>query len=229
VLFIFPLIVRQKAWGFSIAPRENKISMKRTIFILFPLLLGAVTLSWSQAENPIRWSASVVRSRPFYHPGQNLTVVLKADIDAGWHLYSFPQPPDSPVFPAFIIVPKGQAFALAGEIERPAAESAMDPNFGVETSFYEDSVAFRIPLRVAARLHPGKQKLTLQVRYQTCNDRKCLPPKTETIETSIKIREDSAQKAGPNPEEARPVCQLHHPERQPLLLRRHTDFLTCNL
>jgi len=169
------------------------------IFILLPLLLAVPILSSSQAERPIRWSASVLRPQPFYHARQKLTVVLKADIDAGWHLYSFPQPPDSPVFPAFILLPKGQAFTLAGEIERPTAESAMDPNFGVETSFYEGSAAFQIPLRIATTSHPGKQNLTLQVRYQTCNDRKCLPPTTETVETPIEIGADSARKTGAEP------------------------------
>ena len=136
----------------------------------------------------MKWSIAVVRPRPYYRPTEKLLVELKAEIDPGWHLYSFPQPPGSAAFPIMIRLPDGQAFDQAGEIEWPKPESAADPNSAYPTEFYEDSALFRVPVRVAPKSRPAKQQLQLQVRYQACNDRLCLPPKTETLETAIEIR-----------------------------------------
>jgi thiol:disulfide interchange protein DsbD len=167
----------------------------RASFLLALLWVFKVpTLGSPQTESPIKWSARVASPHPFYRAGDKLTVVLKAAIEPGWHLYSFPQPAGSPVMPTMILVPNGQTFVQEGKIERQKPDSAMDPNLGVQTEFYENSAAFRIPLRVELKSHPGRRKLTLQVRYQACNDRLCLPPKTETVETLVEIREEPVQK-----------------------------------
>jgi len=34
---------------------------------------------------------------------------------------------------------------------------------------------------------PGLQKLLVEARYQSCNDRLCLPPKTVKLEASVEV------------------------------------------
>ena len=81
----------------------------------------------------------------------------------------------------------GQPFALAGTIEGPPAHTAFDQSFGIETEFYQDSVTFDVPLKVAADASAGKKKARIDAYFQTCNDQLCLPPKTVPVEVPVEI------------------------------------------
>lgn len=120
-------------------------------------------------------------------PGQKVTVALTGDIDAGWHVYAFPQPPDSPIIATQVTVPDGQPLALSGEILPPKSESLMDPTTGKATAVYTNSVTINLPLRVARKAHSGTQDFEMDVRYQACNSRLCLPPRTDKVTLSVEI------------------------------------------
>jgi DsbC/DsbD-like thiol-disulfide interchange protein len=150
--------------------------------------LSALPLVQAQesAPVPIHWNAALPAGTHSLQPGQKITVALTADIDSGWHVYAFPQPPDSPVIATDITVPDGQALALSGEIKPPKAESQMDPTVGKETTLYKNSVTFDLPLKVARKAQ-GKQNLEVDIRYQACNNRMCLPPRTDKVTVPVDI------------------------------------------
>ena len=134
-------------------------------------------------EDPVKWSATAgVRK---VSPGEAFKVELVAHIEAGWHLYSLEQPP--PPIATKISVPAGQPFALAGAVDAPSAESAFDPSFGINTEFYAEVAAFRLPMKVATDATGGPRVLRVQARFQTCNDQFCLPPKTVTTEVALEV------------------------------------------
>ena len=137
--------------------------------------------------HPIQWSLKLNSSKKTYKKGELFTLQLKAQIEDGWHLYALEEIPNGPR-PTRISLPDDQAFTLAGEIAQPMPISKFDENFGVETQFYEEAVTFSVPLKIAATAKPGGTKLRLQVRYQTCNDTLCLPPKTVKLETVVEIK-----------------------------------------
>ncbi len=87
-----------------------------------------------------------------------------------------------------MIVPDGQVFSKVGEPVLPKAESLADPNLDQRTDFYENSVVLRVPLRVDAAANAGRQNLSIQVRYQACSPRLCLPVRTDKIEIPLDIR-----------------------------------------
>ena len=155
------------------------------------MLLGATLVSAASQQrkelNPIQWSLKLDSARKTYHKGEQFTLQLQAQIEAGWHLYALEEIPNGPR-PTRISLLEEQAFALAGEIGQPVPISNFDENFGVETQFYEEAVTFSLPLKIVAIPKPGRTKLRLQVRYQTCNDRLCLPPKTVKLETEVKLK-----------------------------------------
>jgi DsbC/DsbD-like thiol-disulfide interchange protein len=158
------------------------------------LLLAAVALLGSSAAQaqesapqPVHWTATFKAAPPTLRPGQKVTLNLTASIDSGWHVYALTQPPDSPVIATQITVPDGQPLALSGDIEAPQAESKMDPTIGKRTAFYEDSASFALPLKVNKKAHPGKHSFEVDVRFQACNDRLCLPPRTQKVETPVEI------------------------------------------
>jgi len=137
-------------------------------------------------ENPITWR---LKAETPAHPlklGETFTAQLTAQIEAGWHLYSANQSPDGPR-PTRITLPAEQSFKLAGEIEAPPPRTALDENFGFETSFYENSATFTLPVRVAEDVQQGRHQLRVNAYFQTCNDRLCLPPKTVQLVAAINV------------------------------------------
>lgn len=136
-------------------------------------------------ENVVKWSLALEQPSP-QKPGATFKALLRARIEEGWHLYSLDQREDGPK-PTRISAPPNQPFELAGEIESPTPLVAMDENFGFETEFYEEAAVFGLPLRVAASAAQGQHKLQVQVRYQTCTQKLCLPPKTVKLGLTVEV------------------------------------------
>lgn len=125
-------------------------------------------------EDPIKWSIEAQAADGPLAPGDRLNLLLTARIDEGWHLYSPEQPPGGPV-PTRITLSDGGPFKSEGELQYPPPRIELDPNFNLETEFFEEEVTFTLPLSLAAP--QSKPEVTVNVVYQTCNGVKCLPPK----------------------------------------------------
>jgi DsbC/DsbD-like thiol-disulfide interchange protein len=141
----------------------------------------------AQAPTPVHWSASVKGKHHSFRPGQKLEVALSAAIDSGWHLYALSEPPGAHVLPTQIHLADGQPFVLAGDIQSPEPISRMDPTVGAETQFYEDTAAFGLPVKIDKKARAGNQNLELDVTYQACSDRLCLPPRTQKVLAAVEI------------------------------------------
>jgi thiol:disulfide interchange protein DsbD len=128
----------------------------------------------AQTLNPARWSMAPVTGD--VAPGQTFDAVVSLTLEPGWKVYSLTQKSGGPMA-LVITVPDKQIFAAAGTPTGPAPHIAFDPNFGFDTEVYEKTADFRVPVRVAPNATIAGQALRLLVRYQTCNDRMCLPPK----------------------------------------------------
>src|SRR5262245_30719287 len=138
------------------------------------------------SENPISWELKAETPARPLKLGETFTAQLTAQIAAGWHLYSPDQSPGGPR-PTRITLPAEQSFKLAGEMEAPPPQKAFDENFGFETSFYENSATFTLPVRVAEDIQPGRHQLRVNAYFQTCNDSFCLPPKTVQLVALINV------------------------------------------
>ncbi|HUK18615.1 MAG TPA: protein-disulfide reductase DsbD N-terminal domain-containing protein [Bryobacteraceae bacterium] len=128
--------------------------------------------------DPVAWkmeaSAKAVKA------GDRFSVKLVAQIQEGWHLYSMKEVADGPIATR-IWLAEGQPFQLAGSIRPSPPEVIQDPSFNMEVEQYEGQAEFALPLRATG----AAQKLTLNVAYQSCNNRICLPPKTVKVEATI--------------------------------------------
>lgn len=109
-----------------------------------------------------------------------------ARIPAGWHVYSISQEPGGPMATKLAVSPT-RKFRIAGRIRTPLPETSLDPNFGIETEWFEDSTSFRVPVTVVPTLAAGRHELQLLITYQTCTARYCLPPREDTLHTSITV------------------------------------------
>jgi thiol-disulfide isomerase/thioredoxin len=164
------------------------MALHRLFKLALVLCFSAVTVFAQEAEtelNPVKWSITANAAKPV-KAGDRFVVELTAQIEKGWHLYSTERVEGGPT-PTRIILPSGQSFEMAGEIDSPAPHSSYDPNFQVATDYYDGSVPFTIPVRALANSVASSNKLRVQVRYQTCTQTICLAPKLLELETQIKI------------------------------------------
>lgn len=146
--------------------------LMRNLFPLLLILLLSMTAVLAQ-DDPTRWSLSF--------DDKARTASLKVEIDAGWKLYALDQPPGGP-FATTIKVTDSTPFEVAGKIESPKPTVKPDPLFvGLDgkaliTKYFTETAIFKIPLRATA--DSTRDNLSIDVRFQVCNDTFCLPPKT---------------------------------------------------
>lgn len=154
--------------------------MRRFVFSVIAIAVALALLPsdapiQAQGSDPITWSLDTPRLSKPLQPGGSFEARLTATIQKGWHLYALTQPVGGPM-PTRVTLPDGQPFALAGPIKSPPPYTEQDPNFGIETEFFAESVTFTLPIKVAAEAKAGPHVLQVTVRFQACNDRLRLPP-----------------------------------------------------
>jgi thiol:disulfide interchange protein DsbD len=125
--------------------------------------------------NPIKWTLTALQPAKPIKAGEVVTLQLTASIEDGWHLYSTEELPQGPKPTRIALIPN-QPFELS-DIDSPSPLRAVDPNFGVETEFYEHSATFRLSVQVKSDAPAGTQKVGVQVRYQSCTETLCLLPR----------------------------------------------------
>ena len=152
-----------------------------TIAFLISLFVIAVS-----AQDAAHWSLETDAASGSLKVGDSIKVRLKADIDEGWHLYALDQPAGGPI-PTTIKVADGSPFTIYGDITSPKPTIKADPNFivddkPIDTKFFEKTVSFNIQAKTTA--DTSADALGLNVRFQLCNDKFCLPPKTLKVTTA---------------------------------------------
>ncbi|HLM61290.1 MAG TPA: protein-disulfide reductase DsbD N-terminal domain-containing protein, partial [Pyrinomonadaceae bacterium] len=147
------------------------------IFIILSfivLALPAILL----AQNPTKWSLESDVKGKTLKSGETFKTELKAEIEEGWHLYAVEQPQGGP-FPTKITVGENTPFQIDGNIKSPQAITKFDPNFQIETKFFDKQAGFVLPIK--ANSEANTNLLAINVRFQVCNDTLCLPPKTVKV------------------------------------------------
>ncbi len=97
-------------------------------------------------------------------------ITVKMVIDKGWHTYPNPAGNEN-CFPTVVKVEGKKAEDV--KIDYPPGKPTKDNDLG--TYFiWEDSAAIKVTVPRA----DGDPPVKLQVKFQACNDRSCLPPAT---------------------------------------------------
>lgn len=156
-----------------------------TLVFLIIIFVQSPIYIFAQNINPIRWTVKKEKPSLAVKAGGKFNIQVIAAIDDGWHLYSLEQPAGGPI-PTRISVPDNQKFKLAGDIDSPLPQVVFDPNFNLDTQFYEGEAIFTL-LVEALKDATGKNALAVNVFYQTCNDKTCLPPKGLKVTTDIEV------------------------------------------
>ncbi len=160
--------------------------------ILLPLLALAAAVSAQEPNaqepgpklNPVKWSLSAPAEA---RPGARVEPLLTATIEEGWHLYSLRQLEGGPIATQ-IAVPPPQQFKLVGAVDAPVPLTAHEEAFDMSVEFYFGEVEFTLPIEVNRDAKPGTHNLVVTARYQACDNKQCLPPRTVRLETRVAIK-----------------------------------------
>lgn len=128
--------------------------------------------------NPVSWTftAKKINDRAY-------ELHITASIQSGWHLYSQAQPVDAIAEPTLVLFNKNPLLTLEGKIkEEGKLEKFHDAKLDISAHQYSTKVNFVQVVKLKAK---AKTKVSGSVRFQTCNDEKCLPPKTVTFSVAL--------------------------------------------
>ena len=148
----------------------------RKLFIVAFLLVTSV--SFAQPLSPVSWSfASKKISANVYE------VHLVATIQQGWHLYSQDQPADAIAQPTSFNFSKNPLVDLEGKVkEIGKLEKYRDKKLDVSANQYSEKVTFVQKVKLKGRV---KTNVSGKLEFQTCDDKKCLPPKTVNFSIAL--------------------------------------------
>jgi thiol:disulfide interchange protein DsbD len=156
----------------------------RNVFLAGVAAVLAAMTTTASAQTVVRWTAKV-EPAVVVKAGEKIEATLEAKIEPGWHLYALTQEGGGPQA-LVIAVPKESPFKAAGPVIAPLPITAPDANFNIDTQYHAEEATFYVPVTVPANAS-GRTQLDLDVTFQTCTDRFCLPPKTERISLSLLV------------------------------------------
>ena len=149
----------------------------KQFFLAFLVLAGFGASA--QTASPVSWSFSSKKlSENVYE------VYLTASIQPGWHLYAQAQPADAIAQPTTFIFTRNPLLKYDGKVkEIGKLEKFRDAKLDVSANQYSGKVAFVQKVKVVGK---AKTAVTGKLEFQTCDDEKCLPPKTVNFSVALK-------------------------------------------
>ena len=116
--------------------------------------------------------------------GKEATLIMKADVIPGWHLYSQDIPSGGPI-PTTFTFKSSKNYKLVGKTIEPHADEYYDAQFDMKIKFFDKDVEFIQKIEI---LTVKKFTLKGNVEFMVCNDKQCLPP--DLLEFDISILPD---------------------------------------
>ncbi len=156
--------------------------MKLKFLIIFFSFLWPF-FSSGQILNPVKWEGHYKEL-----PNNEGEIIITATIDSHWHIYSQRVSDAGPV-PTSFVFSEAKAFQLIGKTEEENAKEEFDKAFDAKIFVFTGKAIFKQKIK---RLNLKTFSTVIKLEYMTCNDEKCLPPKT--VDLTINIPETTAKK-----------------------------------
>jgi Disulphide bond corrector protein DsbC len=148
--------------------------MKKILLFVFVLIAGIA----ANAQNPVTWSYSAKKTAD-----KTYEVTIVATITNGWHLYSQIQPSDAIAIPTTIKINNNPLIIKDGKIKEVGKmEKYKDKELGISANQYSTTVSFVQKVKLKGKV---KTNVSGSIEFQTCDDKKCLPPKTVTFNVPV--------------------------------------------
>jgi thiol:disulfide interchange protein DsbD len=157
---------------------------------LVPLLvLTAALPAAPQRLNPIQWSFALEPDKA--PPGGRVLGRVTAGIDPGWHLYSLSSP--KPIIARLRL--EDHPAVESYKVYQPRAEEILDPFFKSKVGIFSNEVTFLLEVQVSKNAPAGPAELSVESRFQSCDDKQCLPPRRTNLTASLAIDPGAAAAA----------------------------------
>jgi len=160
---------------------KHSLPIKKVVGIIVMML--SPFFVQGQMLDPV--SYSVIGAPDQVKAGEVFEVTVKASIDGEWHLYSIANDPDAGPYPTQFSSASSYV-AIAGEVQESEPSIEMDPNFNAELGWHTKEATFKIPVALRSNVS-GSSEIALEVLYQVCDDKSCLPPKTKSITHTVSV------------------------------------------
>jgi thiol:disulfide interchange protein len=150
---------------------------------LLAVFFLALASLFGAAEDPVQWTLAFdAKAAP---PGSHVLAKFTGTIQPHWHVYSLTTPPGGPNPTTAKIADNP---AVAGfKIYQPKPERKLDPSFGIDTETFSEQYVLLFEIELKKDSAAGPADITANVRYQTCKDTVCLPPKRKSATASLTI------------------------------------------
>ncbi len=187
-----PLFSKNKSnleWGGRPRPprftRGFVLFRKRPIFAALILFVSLIANSAQAQRGGIQVDTAWSLEADAVLPGQTIRAALDVKLQEHFHVHSN-KPLDPLLIPTVLTVEPPAGLTLVA-IAYP--EPIMLPTkFSAEPlAVYEEHFALGAMLTAAADLAPGEYTVPASLRYQACDDEKCLPPKTLKMEFKVTV------------------------------------------
>jgi len=146
-------------------------------------LLLIATTAYAAPKSPAQWHIKAAPASA--KAGAKITLTISGKIDPGWHLYAMEEPDGGPIATVVGLTEGDPADLLSVDESKPILID--DPLFHLRTGFFRSAVDFTLHLRVDPSAKPGLNPLHVLIRFQSCNDQVCLPPRTDTLEVPLNV------------------------------------------
>ncbi|TMM55796.1 thiol:disulfide interchange protein [Maribacter algarum] len=164
--------------------------MIRYLILLF---LISTTQVFSQILEPVKWSTRTEKISDTEY-----SLISRAVIDPGWHLYSQTVPEDGPIPTSFVFDDSDGSFELLGGTSEGEGHTVNDPVFGMRIKYFGDSAEFVQRIKVLGDVGT----VGAVVEFMVCDDSRCLPPTEVDLRFALGNGPDTFM--GESAEELRP-------------------------
>jgi thiol:disulfide interchange protein DsbD len=130
--------------------------------------------------------------------GRAFEIAVVAHIRAGYHINAH-KPTLDYLIPTEVTPALPQGITLTG-VAYPEGQIVKFQFSATELKVYEGDVVFRLRLRAAANAALGPLDIPMQLEYQACNDRSCLPPVKIPVTPHLEIAPAGAAATPVHPE-----------------------------
>lgn len=146
-------------------------------------LLACLAAAGAPVKPPVQWH---IKAAPkTVKPGVKFTVTLVGNLDPGWHLYALEEPDGGPVATEIALTEGDPADLLRVEEGKP--KLLVDPLFHKPAGYFDHTAEFTLHLQAARDTSAAAKDLRVLIRYQSCNDRVCLPPHTDQLTVPLSV------------------------------------------
>jgi thiol:disulfide interchange protein len=121
----------------------------------------------AQILTPVKWSFTLEQDDPC-----SATLIFKAAIEPGWHVYSQFIGDGGPVKTTFTL-DKSKAYSPIGKVSEGTPIEIFDKAFEMKLQYFSENAEFRQKIKINT---PKSFKIKGNVEFMVCDDEKCLPP-----------------------------------------------------